>query len=507
MRKTSIAPVVRLTPSAPSVNGTTKGATKNEITLKSQKLLKAYQNNVPSAAKRFEKRHPAALKEGFEATLFDARMVILFEQMSAASLSLDKLKKQAKSLLKAIRNGDELALLRLHRNHPKINAQTKTIDQMVLADCFHILAREHGFDSWPKLKHHIEHLEQLKRARPQLDQVNDAHIRCGNDLKESLAIAGLVGQFIEVSDPFTFGPVFQLNDQKGQEFRAKFLEQAFGSLLTKTELQANRQNMAAEKSFFNNLEHQKGEVVLWFEHDAYDQLCLAYILFQLSNIPMPLPFPCSLVQVDSFPGVERFIGLGNLARAPENIQLLYQQRLSITPDMIAFGARVWNALTASTPLELWKCATEKAAPLPILQNALLRFLAELPSARNGLSMTEELTLQILLEEKQLLARRMFLLLMAEKDPQPYLGDAMYFNIVEKLLNLDNSPLKRVGKLDIPGPGTDILDLTPFGAALLEGKGSLFDGNSFQRWVGGVEINSRLPKNWHFKDNITGPVLT
>lgn len=502
MQKTSVAPVVRLTPSPPS----NTGPTKDEITLKSQKLLNAYQDNVPSAIKRFEKHHPAAVKEGFEATAFDARMVILFEQMSATTLNLGKLKKQAKSLLKAIHIGDELALLRCQKNHPKINSQTKTVDQMVLADCYHILAREHGFDSWPKLKHHTLDLEHLKQNTPQLDQVTDVHIRCGNDLKDGLAAAGLEGQFIEVSDPFTFGPVFPVNDQNGQAFREQFIEQAFGSLLTKAELQANRQSMTAEKSFFKNLNTQKGEVVLWFEHDAYDQLCLAYVLFHLSNVSMPLPFPCNLVQVDSFPGIERFIGLGHLGRAPENIQLLYQQRLKITPDMIAFGARVWAALTSSTPMDLWKCATEKAAPLPLMQNALHRFLAELPSVQNGLSMTEELTLQILAEEKQLLTRRIFLLLMAENDPQPYLGDAMYFNIIEKLLTLDKPPVKSVGKLDIPGPGTEILALTDFGKSLLEGTGSLFDGNCLQRWVGGVEINSRFPKNWHFKDEAKGPTL-
>ena len=62
--------------------------------------------------------------------------------------SLDQLRKRAKELLQQIRNGDPAAVERLHKYKPNVS------DPM-LAEAQFVLAREHGFDSWPGLVHHI----------------------------------------------------------------------------------------------------------------------------------------------------------------------------------------------------------------------------------------------------------------------------------------------------------------------------------------------------------------
>ncbi|MGH7554261.1 MAG: hypothetical protein ACREMQ_14735 [Longimicrobiales bacterium] len=67
---------------------------------------------------------------------------------------LDQLKHQAKDFLRAIRDGDADAIAELQRQHPeKIDAATAK-----LADAQLVLAREYGFESWPKLVHHVESL-------------------------------------------------------------------------------------------------------------------------------------------------------------------------------------------------------------------------------------------------------------------------------------------------------------------------------------------------------------
>jgi hypothetical protein len=77
---------------------------------------------------------------------------------------LDQLKHQAKDFLRAIRNGDADAIADLERHHPEqIDAATAQ-----LADAQLVLAREYGFESWPKLVHHVEALnpeglEQFER--------------------------------------------------------------------------------------------------------------------------------------------------------------------------------------------------------------------------------------------------------------------------------------------------------------------------------------------------------
>ncbi len=70
--------------------------------------------------------------------------------------SLVQLRKQAKELLRDYRANDRAALARLHAHHPRTTA-----DQRVrLADAQLVVAREYGFSSWAKLKHHVESLQR-----------------------------------------------------------------------------------------------------------------------------------------------------------------------------------------------------------------------------------------------------------------------------------------------------------------------------------------------------------
>ena len=66
--------------------------------------------------------------------------------------SLEQLRKRAKELLRAIRAADPAALERL-RNHLARNTAT-------LADAQLVVAREHGFASWARLKRHIQAIER-----------------------------------------------------------------------------------------------------------------------------------------------------------------------------------------------------------------------------------------------------------------------------------------------------------------------------------------------------------
>ena len=63
--------------------------------------------------------------------------------------SLEQLRKQAKELLQQLRNSESVALKRLHAYEPNAS-------KPILADAQHLIAREYGFESWPKLVHHIQ---------------------------------------------------------------------------------------------------------------------------------------------------------------------------------------------------------------------------------------------------------------------------------------------------------------------------------------------------------------
>src|SRR5580704_9403005 len=68
--------------------------------------------------------------------------------------NLEQLKKQAKDLLKLHNASDSEALGRVAEHHPCGAADSR----FALADAQLVIAREYGFESWPKLKIHVEAL-------------------------------------------------------------------------------------------------------------------------------------------------------------------------------------------------------------------------------------------------------------------------------------------------------------------------------------------------------------
>jgi hypothetical protein len=73
--------------------------------------------------------------------------------------SLDHLKYQARDLLNAFSQGDVEALARAREFHPRFARMSNDeirAAKFPLADAQLVIAREYGFQSWSKLKHHVE---------------------------------------------------------------------------------------------------------------------------------------------------------------------------------------------------------------------------------------------------------------------------------------------------------------------------------------------------------------
>jgi hypothetical protein len=78
---------------------------------------------------------------------------------SAPSLEYER--KEAKALLKHIHSGEIEALRRLGSAHP-VALRDRQPHELQLADAQHVIAREYGFTSWPRL---VEYFEELERHR------------------------------------------------------------------------------------------------------------------------------------------------------------------------------------------------------------------------------------------------------------------------------------------------------------------------------------------------------
>jgi hypothetical protein len=134
---------------------------------------------------------------------------------------------------------------------------------------------------------------------------------------------------------------------------------------------------ARDAAFRRAGEHD--EIVLWFEHDLYDQLQLIQVLDGLSSLRGP---PISLVCEAEY--------LGNMAaqRAAE----LFSLRSPVMRRHFQEAQAAWAAFRSPDP---WGIDPEKPKALPFLGAALRRHLEEFPWTTDGLSRTERQVLQAL----------------------------------------------------------------------------------------------------------------
>ncbi|WP_085692954.1 MULTISPECIES: DUF1835 domain-containing protein [unclassified Pseudomonas] len=385
-------------------------------------------------------------------------------------LDLPALRKRAKRLLTALKNheaGDTREQLRaLGLPGPDYR----------LADTQWLVAREAGFASWPKLKAHADAVAFAAR-HPGFTADDEAavqHWRCGNDIAHSLRTAGFAGAFQMFEDPMVMGPVCALPEEQYWQARAAYIQQAFNLSIQDVE-----QRQAAQRTALAGL-NSDSKIVLWCEGDAYDQLFLIRVLASLPSLPRRL----ELIEITQVPGVERFIGIGQLA--PDLLAWLWPQRRALGEDVLALARHAWAAYTAPAPRAWAVLAGIQHAALPLLSRALARQLQELPGANDGLSLTERLLLRVLASRGELPAGRVFAQLMMQDEPLPYLGDMMFHVLLQPLIHAPHPLL-------LEGPGESWaqrpLRLTALAEQVLAGQAHWLDHNPAQRWVGGVLINA------------------
>lgn len=107
--------------------------------------------------------------------------------------SLEHLRKQAKELLREFHGGDAKAVERFRAISSHF-ADSGQLDDATLADAQFVLAREYGFESWARLKQHIEVLPD-PRLEPYARVAADIVLVCGSDDPDALQrINELIGR-------------------------------------------------------------------------------------------------------------------------------------------------------------------------------------------------------------------------------------------------------------------------------------------------------------------------
>lgn len=319
------------------------------------------------------------------------------------------------------------------------------------------------------------------------------HVRCGHDIIGKLRSAGVPGEYLVWADPLCQGPTRAANGEPWYELRSRFIARAYGGDAGRIAESLREADDALDR-------HDAGdELVLWFEHDLFDQAILVHLLERLAK---RRGGRLSIVTLDSHPSVPRFVGLGNLD-APALAEL-FERRKPVTPAMLAAGSAGWAALCAPTPEPATELARSGLDALPYLPAALARHLRELPSTENGLGRTEQLALEAV--EAGAATAGMVFEQVQEREPAPWLGDTMLYAILAALSRM-RTPLIRLGgswPADGSGFAAARVGLTDAARAVLGRKVDAVALAGIERWVGGVELRGTRAA-WRWDETTRRPV--
>ncbi len=320
------------------------------------------------------------------------------------------------------------------------------------------------------------------------------HIRCGTDILWKLDDAGLPGRKLSWSDPLCEGPVPSADRATLRPIRAAWLARHY-----EVERDSDLKDLADADKVVDEAGNQD-EVVLWFEADLFDQAILLHLLPRLADV-CSTATRLTLVTLHEYPGMRRFIGLGQLT-APQ-LGELFPRRIDVSAEMVLAAREAWTAWVHPTPELLAGIVSHTTSPMTYLPAAARRMLEQLPDVRSGLSRTERQGLEAVAGK----APSLHAAFAASQDleDRPWQGDAMFFATMWDLTQ-GATPL-----LDAEGAWPTLADgrknpklaLTPRGRAVLQGEVDYWSGAGRERWVGGTRLGAGAA-DWRWDPAIGGP---
>jgi hypothetical protein len=201
------------------------------------------------------------------------------------------------------------------------------------------------------------------------------HVANGHGTTRLIEAAGLPGRTSIWADALHDGPVPNVTDDQLIAIRAAFI--ADGLDVSADAVEADLRQWRA----IVDDDDRYDELVLWFEHDLFDQLNLIQLLTRVGT-DRPIRKPVRLISIDRYPGHPHFKGLGELT--PADIAALYDTRQPVTPEQFRLAADVWDAFRSGQRARLDALLADDTSALPFLAPALRRHLAEAGSEPGGL---------------------------------------------------------------------------------------------------------------------------
>ncbi len=321
------------------------------------------------------------------------------------------------------------------------------------------------------------------------------HVANGTRTTELIEAAGIPGLRSIWGDPLYEGPVpGGIDDEALLTVRAEYLSRASGIDVHTIAVDLREWRRTIQ----NTIDYD--ELVLWYEHDLFDQLNLIQLLVWIRE-HVAASTLVTLVCIDRFPGRPHFKGLGELTAA--DIASLLETRRPVDAAQSAISARAWDALRASTPALLETMAHSDVTAMPFLRPALARLLEEYPSVSGGLSRTERRLLSLAAEgpiDSWTAFRRM------HDDEVYFVTDSSFVALMDAFTALPHPLLTTTDlvRRHAPIPRCS-LSITDAGRAVLQGRTDAVELRGVDRWIGGVHLHGHAAM-WRW-DSTAGRLMS
>jgi len=239
--------------------------------------------------------------------------------------------------------------------------------------------------------------------------------------------------------------------------------------------------------------HSEDEIVLWFEHDLYDQLHLLQVLDRLDHPRI------TAVLADDYLGGQR----------PNTLRAWFADRTAITQSQRDLAARAWAAFrdpdpTAVTGFIAGHGDGDAVAGFRHLVPALRRHLEQFPWVGNGLSRTQSQSLSAV-AAGAIRVRDTFIAANHDVEPAVFMGDSTWWCHIRPLIVAPRPLIEIHGQKpptwqdpawwhdDVAAP---TLALTADGESVLAGTADHVTLNGIDRWLGGVRVTTRSLWRWN-----------
>ena len=322
------------------------------------------------------------------------------------------------------------------------------------------------------------------------------HIVNGDTVGDKLKQGKIAGDILVWREIYTVGPVFpDMAEPGNRSARAAYLEEALG--IPRSFCLAGSEEQERRLREFG----KHDEVVLWFEHDLFDQTMLCCLLHWFARQTLDNT-SLRLLTIGSYPGIVPFRGLGQLTA--EQLAALSGASRPVGRQELSLGSRAWEAYCSRDAdgqlAFLRECEAAGQHALPYVRDAFEAHLSRLPSVRNGLGIVEHTALLLVAEG----VREPYELFGQAGDRLPLLGmgDLEFWRRLARMAAAPH-PLVRVAGVDgyptfsdpVPSFRDGSVTLTELGARVLAGEADWAALQPADDWIGGLRLQGVPAWRW------------